>query len=251
MYYQQYPGYFVQLQIIALPSESKLSSTFGQHISFSNTGTWLAISDPSSSIVNVYTAWAGDAIPTASATATTSAIASATSSGTASATASSSSSASATVSASASNNPNNLCPEGYYGPNCAPCPGTVVYSAACDGHGICNGDSTRSGTGQCSCDDNWTGNDCSEAVSSNTESKETVITNEIVGGLLGTFFFLALLSVWVYYRRNNLIYYLERCYGDCFGHKQNSDSDRTKHPLLPKPSPVVPKPNSSQSEWYY
>ncbi|KAM4722765.1 protein disulfide isomerase CRELD1 [Rhinophrynus dorsalis] len=41
------------------------------------------------------------------------------------------------------------CPEGTFGPGCLSCPGGI--ERPCSGHGKCNGDGTRSGTGMCDC----------------------------------------------------------------------------------------------------
>uniref|UniRef100_A0A182J1F1 Uncharacterized protein n=1 Tax=Anopheles atroparvus TaxID=41427 RepID=A0A182J1F1_ANOAO len=45
------------------------------------------------------------------------------------------------------------CPDGFYGPNCAPCP-------TCFGNGKCKGNGTRKGNGKCACDEGYTGENC-------------------------------------------------------------------------------------------
>ncbi|XP_050077914.1 cysteine-rich with EGF-like domain protein 2 [Anopheles maculipalpis] len=45
------------------------------------------------------------------------------------------------------------CPDGFYGPNCEPCP-------TCFGNGKCKGNGTRKGNGKCACDEGYAGDNC-------------------------------------------------------------------------------------------
>lgn len=45
------------------------------------------------------------------------------------------------------------CPDGFYGPNCDPCP-------SCFGNGKCKGNGTRKGNGKCSCEEGYVGENC-------------------------------------------------------------------------------------------
>jgi hypothetical protein len=58
----------------------------------------------------------------------------------------------------------NNCLPGYWGPSCDSCPmgGT---SSECSGHGKCDGSGTTSGTGKCTCDDHFVGQDCGQCES--------------------------------------------------------------------------------------
>uniref|UniRef100_A0A158R4S4 Cysteine-rich with EGF-like domain protein 2 n=1 Tax=Syphacia muris TaxID=451379 RepID=A0A158R4S4_9BILA len=53
------------------------------------------------------------------------------------------------------------CRSGHYGKDCKTCPGMDNGLTACSGHGICDGDGTRSGTGKCKCDAGYVGLMCS------------------------------------------------------------------------------------------
>lgn len=46
------------------------------------------------------------------------------------------------------------CADGAFGPNCQKCP------SDCNGHGVCDGSGTRSGTGNCICSTGYTGDKC-------------------------------------------------------------------------------------------
>ena len=52
------------------------------------------------------------------------------------------------------------CDKGAFGPKCKPCPGGAA--SPCGGHGICNGDSVRAGSGKCSCDTGYKGKACAD-----------------------------------------------------------------------------------------
>ncbi|XP_067935585.1 cysteine-rich with EGF-like domain protein 2 isoform X2 [Watersipora subatra] len=52
------------------------------------------------------------------------------------------------------------CTDGRYGPTCSECP--TSDGKVCGGHGKCQGDGTRSGTGSCTCDSGYTGKVCEE-----------------------------------------------------------------------------------------
>lgn len=53
------------------------------------------------------------------------------------------------------------CPEGRYGKECKKCPGG---SSVCGGHGSCNGDGSRVGTGKCQCNHGYAGKDCGKCI---------------------------------------------------------------------------------------
>lgn len=52
------------------------------------------------------------------------------------------------------------CPNGTYGSDCKECSGGK--DTPCNGHGKCEGDGTREGTGKCSCDSGYEGDLCDE-----------------------------------------------------------------------------------------
>lgn len=51
------------------------------------------------------------------------------------------------------------CAAGAWGSGCAKCPGGKTL---CNGHGSCNGDGLRTGSGKCTCDDGWSGKKCNK-----------------------------------------------------------------------------------------
>jgi len=48
------------------------------------------------------------------------------------------------------------CPENSFGPTCRPCPSN------CHGHGVCDGSGTRTGSGECICQQGYAGETCGE-----------------------------------------------------------------------------------------
>ncbi|XP_028407866.1 cysteine-rich with EGF-like domain protein 2-B isoform X2 [Dendronephthya gigantea] len=52
------------------------------------------------------------------------------------------------------------CPSGKFGTNCEECPGGS--ETPCSKHGKCEGDGTRTGTGECDCDDGYAAKSCNE-----------------------------------------------------------------------------------------
>lgn len=53
------------------------------------------------------------------------------------------------------------CDQGYYGSECLPCPGVKNGAKPCFGHGTCDGDTSRLGTGDCTCLTGYVGKMCS------------------------------------------------------------------------------------------
>ncbi|CAB4034938.1 cysteine-rich with EGF-like domain 1 [Paramuricea clavata] len=52
------------------------------------------------------------------------------------------------------------CPSGKFGRSCEECPGGA--ETPCSKHGKCKGNGTRTGTGECECDDGYTSKSCNE-----------------------------------------------------------------------------------------
>ncbi|CAD5221920.1 unnamed protein product [Bursaphelenchus okinawaensis] len=52
------------------------------------------------------------------------------------------------------------CPQGHFGHNCSPCPGSLK-GLTCFKRGKCSGDGTRQGTGKCECQKGYAGVRCS------------------------------------------------------------------------------------------
>jgi hypothetical protein len=53
----------------------------------------------------------------------------------------------------------NDCSMGYYGPNCARCPG-LAGGVECSGRGVCDGSGSMEGSGVCACNSGWFGTSC-------------------------------------------------------------------------------------------
>ncbi|KAK5978652.1 Latent transforming growth factor beta binding protein 4 [Trichostrongylus colubriformis] len=65
------------------------------------------------------------------------------------------------------------CPEGHYGKNCAKCPGLDKSGLVCYGHGKCDGEGSRTGSGKCKCDDGYAGNVCRQCAPDFFEKSKT------------------------------------------------------------------------------
>ncbi|XP_068689852.1 cysteine-rich with EGF-like domain protein 2 [Montipora foliosa] len=62
------------------------------------------------------------------------------------------------------------CPVGTFGPDCKDCSGGK--DSPCNGHGKCEGDGTREGSGKCSCDSGYEGDVCDECADLHYEEKD-------------------------------------------------------------------------------
>ncbi|GMT23685.1 hypothetical protein PFISCL1PPCAC_14982 [Pristionchus fissidentatus] len=65
------------------------------------------------------------------------------------------------------------CPNGRFGKECASCPGLDKGSEVCFGHGECNGDGSREGTGKCKCSDGYSGHACQHCAPNYFHTKKT------------------------------------------------------------------------------
>lgn len=62
------------------------------------------------------------------------------------------------------------CPVGTFGPDCKDCSGGK--DSPCNGHGKCEGDGIREGSGKCSCDSGYEGDVCDECADLHYEEKD-------------------------------------------------------------------------------
>ncbi|XGW28032.1 hypothetical protein V3C99_008105 [Haemonchus contortus] len=65
------------------------------------------------------------------------------------------------------------CPAGQYGKECSKCPGLEQSGMACFGHGKCDGDGSRQGSGKCKCDIGYSGNMCRQCAPDYFEKTKT------------------------------------------------------------------------------
>ncbi|KIH64364.1 calcium binding EGF domain protein [Ancylostoma duodenale] len=65
------------------------------------------------------------------------------------------------------------CPDGHYGKDCLKCPGFEITGTVCFGHGSCDGNGRRYGTGKCTCDTGYVGNLCRQCAADHFEKSKT------------------------------------------------------------------------------